>query len=93
MRKRFDGLCGLVRSGLKRAPTSGDIFVFINRRRTHLKLLQWDQDGFVLYYKRLEAGTFEWPDSGTPSWTQMQRLLRGVAWSSVRYRRRHRAST
>jgi transposase len=49
MRKSFDGLCGLVRSGLGRDPLSGDVFVFTNRRRTHIKLLVWDRSGFVLY--------------------------------------------
>ncbi len=66
MRKGFDGLCGLVRSGMKRDPLSGDVFVFINRRRTHAKFLVWDRSGWVVYYKRLESGTFELPCSGTP---------------------------
>ena len=58
MRKSFDGLSGLIRTGLNRDPLSGDVFVFINRRRTHIKLLVWDRNGFVLFYKRLERGTF-----------------------------------
>ena len=66
MRKSFDGLCGLVASGMKRDPLSGEVFVFINRRRTHIKLLVWDRSGFVLYYKRLEEGTFEIPGPEHP---------------------------
>ncbi len=89
MRKGFDGLCGLVRSGMKRDPLSGDVYVFINRRRTHIKLLVWDRSGFVLYYKRLEEGTFELPVTGTPDWTQVVCLLEGVSLRSVRYRRRY----
>ena len=61
LRKGFDGLSGLARNKLFRDPLSGDVFIFINRRRTLLKLLVWDQSGFVIYYKRLEFGTFELP--------------------------------
>ena len=89
MRKSFDGLCGLVRSGMKRDPTCGDVFVFINRRRTHIKLLVWDRSGFVLYYKRLEKGTFEVPDAEQLSWPQLMLILEGVSLDSARYRRRY----
>ena len=89
MRKSFDGLCGLVRSGLKRDPTSGDVFVFINRRRTHIKLLVWDRSGFVLYYKRLERGTFEMPNVEQLTWPQLMLILEGVALKSARYRKRY----
>jgi transposase len=90
MRKSFDGLCGLVRSGLDRDPLSGDVFVFINRRRTHIKLLVWDRSGFALYYKRLESGTFEMPATAEPTWSEMVLLLEGVSLKSVRYRKRYR---
>ena len=92
MRKSFDGLCGLVRSGLRRDPLSGDVFVFINRRRTHIKLLVWDRSGFALYYKRLEAGTFELPASprqGPLRWDQLMLMLEGVSLKSARYRKRY----
>jgi transposase len=86
MRKSFDGLAGLVRSGLGRDPLSGDVFVFLNRRRTHIKLLVWDRSGFVLYYKRLESGTFELPAGrdGELSWADLMLMLEGVALRSVR---------
>lgn len=58
MRKSFDGLCGLVTDQMHRTTTGGEVFVFLNRTRTHLKLLHWESGGFVLYYKRLEKGTF-----------------------------------
>lgn len=61
MRKGFDGLCGLVTNQLKGDPLSGDLYIFMNRARTHIKVLLWDQTGFVIYYKRLEKGTFEMP--------------------------------
>ena len=56
MRKSFDGLCALVKSGMKRDPMSGDVFFFVNRRRSHLKALVWERNGFALFYKRLGSG-------------------------------------
>jgi len=53
MRKSFNGLCGVVTNSLGRQPTSGDVFVFLNRRRTHIKLLAWDRNGFVISGDRL----------------------------------------
>ena len=90
MRKSFDGLSGLVRSQMGRDPLSGDVFIFLNRRRTHIKLLVWDRSGFVLYYKRLEEGTFELPASEAPSWDQLVMMLEGVSMKKVRYRKRYR---
>jgi transposase len=66
MRKGFDSLAGLVREELEMNPLSGDVFIFFNRRKTHIKLLSWEQDGFCVYYKRLEKGTYELPiEKGT----------------------------
>ena len=59
MRKSFDGLRSLVQRLLLEDPLSGAIFVFINKRRDRLKLLWWEPDGFSLYYKRLEEGTYQ----------------------------------
>jgi len=89
MRKGFDGLGGLVRSALKRDPLSGDVFVFINRRRTHVKLLVWDRNGFVLYYKRLERGTFEIPVTDRLTWPLLMLMLEGISLKTVRYRKRY----
>lgn len=61
MRKNFDGLSGIVRSEFSQNPISGDVFIFINRRRSQVKLLHWQGDGFAIYYKRLEKGTYELP--------------------------------
>lgn len=63
MRKSFDGLCGLVLGAISRRPDTGEVFVFLNKRRTHLKLLHWEPGGFVLYYKRLERGCFRRPEA------------------------------
>jgi transposase len=57
MRKGFNGLSGLVNNELDRNVLSGDVFIFVNRRRTLIKLLVWDKSGFIIYYKRLEQGT------------------------------------
>jgi len=82
MRKSFNGLSGLVRNELGREPTCGDVFVFLNRNRTHLKLLHWERGGFVLYYKRLERGSFTPPDlqegQTSFSWPQLVLMIEGI---------------
>lgn len=91
MRKSFDGLCGLVSSGMQRNPTSGEVFVFLNRSRTHIKLLHWESGGFVLYYKRLESGTFSAPNNelGTElQWSDLVLMVEGIqVMKSVRKKR------
>jgi transposase len=91
MRKGFDGLSALVSNALKRDPQSGDVFVFINRRRTHIKLLVWDRSGFALFYKRLERGTFEIPQTQQLSWHHLILMLEGISLKTVRYRKRYSA--
>ena len=95
MRKSYDGLSGLVRQGLGRDPLSGEVFIFLNRRRTIIKLLVWDRSGFVLWSKRLERGTFELPVSSQPGastalrWEDLVMILEGVSLGSVRRRKRY----
>jgi transposase len=63
MRFSFDGLSGLVTTHFGVNPLSGHLFVFFSKRRDRMKILIWDVDGFVLYYKRLERGSFTWLDN------------------------------
>lgn len=61
LRKSFDSLAALVRDGLRSDPLSGDVFVFRNKAGDRVKLLVWEEDGYAIWYKRLEAGTFRFP--------------------------------
>ena len=63
MRKSFDGLCAVTQNVLEEDPFSGHVFCFCNRRRDRIKLLLWDRSGFWVFAKRLEQGTFAWPES------------------------------
>lgn len=94
MRKGFDGLSGLVLSEMNGDPLSGDVFIFVNRRGDRMKLLVWDRSGFVLWYKRLEQGTFELPRASEDSqtvylnWQKLVLILEGVKLDSVVHRKR-----
>jgi len=72
----------IVRNELGKEPCSGDVFVFLNKTRTHLKLLHWERGGFVLYYKRLEQGTFSVPvfkeGENCMSWSQLVLMIEGI---------------
>ncbi|MCP3918059.1 MAG: IS66 family insertion sequence element accessory protein TnpB [bacterium] len=65
LRKSFDGLSAATRQVLGRSPTSGEVFLFCNRRRNRVKALWWDGHGLWCAVKRLERGTFAWPQAGT----------------------------
>ena len=67
MRKSINGLMALVQSNFKLDPFSEAVFVFCNRNRDRVKILEWDVDGFWLYFKRLEKGHFRWPKKGGES--------------------------
>lgn len=93
LRKSFDTLAELVRQQMLADPLSGQLFVFHNKRADRVKLLYWDEDGFVILYKRLEEGTFRFPTADAASVqvraAELQMLLDGVDLDSVRRRRRY----
>jgi len=61
MRRQIDGLAALVEGAMKQSALSGAMFVFINKGRDKLKILTWERNGFVVWYKRLEEEKFQWP--------------------------------
>lgn len=75
-------------------PLSGEVFIFINKRRNLLKLLRWEQGGFILYYKRLEKGTIEIPEMGKDatcfqlSWSSLVMMVEGISLKYIRKRKR-----
>jgi transposase len=97
MRKSFDGLQGLVTGQMGRDALSGEVFIFMNRRRDQVKMLVWDRSGFVIYYKRLERGRFELPAAAGGEqirgqvlpWSDLLLILEGVSLRSVRWRKRY----
>ena len=82
MRKSYDGLYALARHGLHHDPTSGHLFVFVNRRATQMKVLYFDRSGWCLWAKRLEAGRFigNWRDvrHSEMDYTGLKLLLEGI---------------
>jgi transposase len=100
MRKSFDTLAALVQTHLGQDPLSGDLFVFRSRRGDRIKLLYWDEDGYALWYKRLEIGSFLLP-AADPKRTrvgehglllrpaELTMLLDGVDLASVRRQKRY----
>ena len=95
MRKGYDGLCGLVMNEFKMTPLSGDVFVFMSKPRNKIKILHWQGDGFVIYSKRLEKGTFELPKLNSADASieitsdQLQFILSGIMLSSIKKRVRY----
>jgi transposase len=84
MRKQFDGLAALAQSTLKREASSGELFVFINKRRTYIKILYYSRGGYCLWSKRLEQGQFHRvscdDDKTSLNWAQLQCLIEGINW-------------
>jgi transposase len=93
-RKSFDGLSAMVQTGLGHDPLSGDLFVFRNQRGDRLKILAWQGDGFALYLRRLEQGTFRFPASAdgqtavSISATELAMILGGIDLGNAKRRRR-----
>lgn len=82
MRKSIDGLAAIVQQQFRMDPFSPALFLFCGKRRDRFKALLWEGDGFILFYKRLENGTFRWPriqEEVKPiSWQQFRWLMEGL---------------
>jgi transposase len=95
LRQSFDGLTNAVRGVLHGDPLSGHVFLFLNRRKTMVKLLVWTRGGFTIVHKRLERGTFSFPQRVTSTASRVEidvhelgMLLEGIDSSQVRRSRR-----
>lgn len=100
MRKSFDSLRGIIRSAMHLDPLAGYLFVFKNRRGDRIKCVFWDSDGFAMFYKVLQKGTFQFPnlenissagleiDSST-----LRMILDGIDLGSMRRQRYRRPAT
>lgn len=97
MRKSFDSLRGIIRSAMHLDPLSGYLFVFKNKRGDRIKAVYWDADGFAMWYKVLQKGTFQFPDLANftsagleidPSTLRM--ILDGIDLGSIRRKQRYR---
>jgi len=96
MNYSFDRLMGRAREIFDKDPLAGNLFLFLNRDRDRMKILFWDVDGFCIFYKRLERGTFQLlaPSSGASGieldYSQLVRLLGGLDLTTGRRRKRYR---
>lgn len=98
MRKSFDALCGTIRAAMHLDPLSGGLFVFKNKRADRIKVVYWDTDGFAMWYKVLQKGTFQFPDLRNFSSAGIEidsamlgLILQGIDLSSIRRRTRYRS--
>ena len=95
MRKGFNGLYGLVQNAMEMDPLCGYLFVFMSKDRNKVKILHWDFDGLVLYYKRLEKGTFKRPTAqlnalnSELSKEELYMILRGIDFEKTKKRKRY----
>jgi transposase len=91
----FDRLMGLAQQTFEQDPLSGHLFLFLNRERDRIKILFWDRDGFCIWYKRLEAGTFQLPTAVSDEQgleldsSQLTHLLGGIDLRTGRRRKRY----
>ena len=98
MRKSFDGLHAMVREHLDLDPFAGHLFVFASRRRDRIKILYWDRDGFAVWSKRLEEGTYAMPSGEATerrreiTAQELGALLSGIDLTKAERRKRYRRS-
>jgi transposase len=96
MRKGFDGLSGLIKSDFSKDPLDGSVYIFINRRRDRMKMLVFEQGGFMMYYKRLEQGTFELPQAEQAgeaisiTWEVLVLMISGIKLDKIVRKKRYK---
>lgn len=94
MRKSFDGLSAMVKTHLQENPLSGHCFVFVNRRKTQMKILYFDRSGYCLWSKRLEQGQFAVPFNSEVKrpidWAQLKLILEGLQVQKYRQLKRYK---
>jgi len=94
MRKGIYSLYQYIKCEMRRNPLSGEVYLFLGKHRDTIKILHWDGDGFVLYIKKLERGTFEAPCFNPDSncyemkWSTFVLIMEGVCIGSAKYRKR-----
>lgn len=96
MRKSFNGLVALVKHQLQENPLNGQLFVFINRKRTHLKVLYFDRSGYCIWMKKLEQGLFRYKpacgDKRSLTWTELKLLLEGIELKNTQQFKRYKGA-
>lgn len=94
MRKGIDSLCDYVRCKMEMDPLSSNVFIFMSKNRHTVKILQWQNDGFTLYQKRIEKGTFELPQYNQSSnryqleWKKFVMMMEGITMKNIILRKR-----
>lgn len=96
LRKGFDGLSGLIKEQMESNPLDGSVYLFVNRRRDRMKMLVWESGGFMLYYKRLESGTFDIPASAKTdgkiqmNWETLVLIIQGIRADKIIRKKRYK---
>lgn len=96
LRKGFNGLSGVIRNHLHANPCDGNVYIFINKKRDKMKMLVWESTGFMMYYKRLEKGTFELPIKVNSSgkmkleWETLVLMIQGINLQKIYHRKRYK---
>jgi len=98
-RKSFNGLTRIIRGELQRDPTGSDVFIFVSRSRQSIKLLSWEHGGFVIYYKKMDNGSFEVPPLRADgqgrhiSEIQLLQVIRGIEFQKDKQRSNRQKAT
>lgn len=94
MRNSYNGLTVLVKQKLQEDPLSGQLFVFINRKRTQMKVLYFNRTGYCIWAKRLEQGLFHFnsrtAEKTLLSWTDLKLIIEGIDMTSIRQFKRYK---